>query len=99
VLLVWLVATRLLLRQLSLQVCHKRWCLLVWLLCRHHLLPHALLQQKDDTANNAAVTFFCKASNGWLTPSGGEFHISMQGTTLNSREVHVGFMVNEVSLG
>ena len=60
VLLVWLVATRLLLRQLSLQMCHKSRCLLVWLLCCHHLLPHALLQQKDDTANNAVDTFRAK---------------------------------------
>jgi hypothetical protein len=48
VLLVLLVATRLLLlllRQLSLQMCHQSWCLLVrLLLLRHHLLPHSLLQ-------------------------------------------------------
>jgi hypothetical protein len=51
VLLVWLVAARRLQRQLSLQMCHETRCLLVWLLYRNHLLPHALLQQKDDTAN------------------------------------------------
>ena len=53
VLLVRLVATRLLLGQLSLQVCDKSRCLLVRLLHCHHLLPHALLQQKDDIANNS----------------------------------------------
>jgi hypothetical protein len=53
VLLVWLVATGLLLllllRQLSLKMRHQSWCLLVWLLLLcHHLLSHSLLQGMGD---------------------------------------------------
>jgi hypothetical protein len=49
VLLVWLVAPSLLLRQLSLKVCHQSRRLLVRLLRCHHLLPHSLLQQTHNT--------------------------------------------------
>jgi hypothetical protein len=48
-LLVWLVAPSLLLRQLSLKMRHQSRSLLVWLLCCHHLLPHSLLQQMHNT--------------------------------------------------
>jgi hypothetical protein len=49
VLLVWLVRANLLLRQLSLKMCHQSRRLLVRLLRRHHLLPHSLLQQIHGT--------------------------------------------------
>lgn len=95
VLLVWLVATRLLLRQLS-HMCHKSRRLLIWLLYRNHLLPHAVLQQKDDTANNAVVTFCAKPVIACL---GHQLSVSLWRARFNYRVVHVAFMVSEVPLG